>query len=81
MSDEGWMAKNIPQSVLQGQPAVVEKEAWNKSAIVIVNLITMILKRFLTGMGDLCSQGIEIKSCNLWKGMSPDKANLSGFQG
>ncbi len=41
MSDEDWKAKNIPQSVLQGQLAVVEKEAWNKSTIVIVSLITM----------------------------------------
>lgn len=48
--------------------------------IVIVTLIFMILKGFLSGIGDLCSQEIEVKSCNLWKGMSSDKANLSGFQ-
>lgn len=63
VSDEDSMAKHPP--IGAPRAAVVEKEAWNKCAIGIVSSITMNLKSFLPGIGDLCSQGIEVRSCIL----------------
>lgn len=48
MLDEHWMAEHPKISVPRS--TMVKKEAWNRRAIVVVALIIIILRGFLTGM-------------------------------
>lgn len=78
MLDEHWMAehpKNQCSKVNNGEEGGMEQKGDSRCS-----LDNHHSERVPNWNGVTWSRWIEVKSCNLWKGMNSDKVNLRGFQ-